>query len=403
MARRGENIYRRKDGRYEGRYIVGRKADGRPHFGYIYGYAYSEVKAKLTLAKATASQSKSLRTLGDGTAAVFIQYWLCNCAASRVKQSTYVRYCERVDSYIVPYFGDRQLRKIDESQVAAFIKMLEARGLAPSTIAGIARLLKSILAKALELHLVASNPCINMMMPEEREREIRVLSRSEQAALEALAANEKPSARLGVFLSLYTGLRIGEICALRWRDVDFACGDVCVRHTLQRIRTLDGKGAKTMLLEGEPKSKRSRRVVPMPRGLTNLLSEHRADAERDAYVLSGIATPIEPRTLRAQFKRLTTKLGVALPFHSLRHTYATRCLENHFDIQALSELLGHSNSAITSKIYAHSVSEHKRSLVGRISVLSETNKPSNKPSSATKKGAKSEQLLPLSEYMSSTV
>jgi len=403
MAKRGENIYKRKDGRYEGRYIVGRKACGKPRFGYIYDYTYSAVKARLTLAKAVASHSESLRTLGDGTAAAFVRYWLENCAAPRVKQSTYVRYCERVDSYIAPHFGEQQLRRIDESQIAAFIKMLEARNLAPSTIAGVARLLKSILAKALELHLLTSNPCANMVLPEEREREIRVLSRSEQAALEAHAANDKSCVRLGVFLSLYTGLRIGEICALRWRDVDFAFGDVHVRRTLQRIKVIDEKNAKTTLLESEPKSKRSRRVVPMPHGLVTMLAEHRAAAERDAYVLSGSTTPLEPRTLRAQFKRVTEKLGVALPFHSLRHTYATRCLENHFDIQALSELLGHSNSAITSKIYAHSVSEHKRGLVSRIDVLSETNKPSNKPSAATKSGKKSEHLQHLREHVSPTM
>ena len=380
MAKRGENIYKRKDGRYEGRYIKGRKVDGKPIFGYIYAYTYSEVKTRLVQVKAAANNDKSIRIIGKGTLSDFLYYWLENITKERVKESTYARYCERIYGYIIPALGDLTIYKISKAQIQNFVDGLSNKGLAPSTVVGITQVLCSSMKKASELNLTKTNPCLGIILPSVNIKEASALDRSEQIKIEQLAISAGTSLELGVFLSLYTGVRIGEVCALRWRDIDFFTETIAIRNTVQRIKNFGNGEAKTMLLEDAPKSKRSLRRIPLPAEIADKLRHYSKGIPSDYYILSGSAKMMEPRTLRAQFHKITAKAGLPIPFHTLRHTYATRCLEHNFDIQTLSELLGHANATITMRVYAHSVFEHKKLLTSRIQILSKNYKPSNEPS-----------------------
>jgi integrase len=382
MARRGENIYKRKDGRYEGRYIKGRSMEGKARFGYVYGYIYAEVKATLTLAKAAARQSAPVRIIGKGSLADFLCFWLENVMYERVKTSTYAQYHERIYTHIVPMLGQIPVCRLTKEQAQAFVNGLSEKRLSHTTVRSIAGVLCSAMKKAVELRLASVNPCVDLSLPQGETKERRALDRSEQIRLERLLPLGGHKTELGVLIALYAGLRIGEICALRWRDIDLSSDTLTVRGTLQRVKNLGKQGPKTKIVEGTPKSKRSKRIIPLPAGLAEKLRSYRNDTPASCYILSGSEIPIEPHTFRKRFNRLSVQAGLDVSFHTLRHTFATRCLEHNFDIQTVSELLGHATASVTIQVYAHSVFEHKRLLTSRVHILSEVYKPSNEPSAA---------------------
>ena len=383
MAKRGENIYKRKDGRYEGRYVRGHSVEGKTLFGYIYAYTYAEVKQSLTLAKAASKQAEPVRFIGKGTLGEFLLWWLKNVMRERVKASTYAQYQERIIHHIIPALGGVAVCKLSTEQVQEFVNVLSGKGLAASTTINIARLLRSAMQKAVELHVASVNPCDDVTLPNFEIKTRRALDRTEQVQLEQMAANAGKNVDIGVFLALYGGLRIGELCALRWRDFDLFSGTLTVRSTLQRIRNFEGGAAKTVLAESAPKSKRSMRQIPLPADVADKLRRYGKDAFGDNFILTDSIKPLEPRTLRARFDKIANNAGLSIPFHSLRHTYAARCLEHNFDIQTLSELLGHATANTTLTVYAHSVLEHKRLLTSRLCILSKIYEPSNEPSFAS--------------------
>jgi len=370
MAKRGENIYKRKDGRYEGRYIKGYKADGKPLFGYVYAYTYKEVKAALVQAKTTIKADKTLIITGAGTLKEYLESWMHSNVKDRVKASTYAQYYDRINKHIIPEIGQIQINHIDCSNVQDFVNGLNNKKLATSTIYSIVSVLHSALKEALKLNLISFNPCEGVYIPKKATQERRPLTRYEQIQLEQQLIYCNECVTLGVLIALYAGLRIGEICALQWKDIDLLAGSIIVSKTLQRIKNFDGT-SRTLLVEGKPKSKYSIRKIPLPPGLIVKLNNCAGNKYMNNYVLSGSYTPVEPRTLRAGVAKLTKSINLDIPFHSLRHTYATRCLENNFDIHSVSELLGHSGAIVTSQVYAHSLLEHKRLLVSRLNILSE--------------------------------
>lgn len=387
MARRGENIYKRKDGRYEGRYFKGRNINGKILFGYIYGRTYTEVKQRLIKLK---NSNPKLNVLNDKselyeTVYDYMTYWLKEYAEKNVKESTYIRYYERIHGYIIPAIGNLKLSKVSQEVVKSFIDNLKNRKLSVSTIKGVYTLLNSSMKKAVLMQLISSNPCENIKMPSMEKKELNVLNRSEQIAIEIAASGHSKMAEIYTIVSLYTGLRIGEICALKWQDIDLYAGTLFVRSTLQRIKNIDSEiDSKTIIIEGTPKSENSYRNIPISLDIVKKLKNYKAitnNPNNKCYVLSGNLKPIEPRTLRYDFKRYLKSNNIPdISFHTLRHTYATRCIEYNFDIKTLSELMGHSNVSTTLKVYTHSVTEHKRDLSERIRILSQFNEPSNKPS-----------------------
>lgn len=374
MPRRGENIYKRKDGRYEGRYIKGRQLNGKICFGYIYGHSYTEVKTKLIKFKSIENPKKIIysKTRDTYTLSEFLDYWLEKVIKDTVKYSTYIRYYERIHGYIIPVIGTMKISKITSDTVRAFTESLTDKKLAPSTVRGIVKLLSSVMKTAYEMEIISVNPCNNIKLPDNETKEVKALTASEQIAIENAAVNHSMMAELYIFISLYTGLRIGEICALKWSNIDFISGTLYVQSTVQRIKDLnENKSSKTMILEGKPKSRHSTRYVPLSAQIVEKLKEYKGKTEDNCYILSGSEKIIEPRRVRYDFKKILKKAKLdSISFHTLRHTYATRCMERNFDIKTLSELLGHSDASTTLKIYTHCVSEHKKLLSERIQILS---------------------------------
>jgi integrase len=369
MARRGENIYRRKDGRWEGRYMKGRKEDGKPRYGYVYGAGYGAVKSRLLRLKH--------RYLGvgpgyAGTFSDFARSWLAEAPPGSRKPSTVAFYATLLRVHLLPAFGARALPDITRADVEAFARALAGTGMRGNSARNVTGLLNRIMKAAAARGLLPFNPCAGVSFPGREAAPMPALRRPEQRRLEKEAAKDRDGA--AVLLALYTGMRIGELCALRWEDVDLVAGVVCVRRTLQRIPAADGPN-KTETVFGAPKSVYSRRSIPLTPSLRRLLKEA-ARGRAGEYVISRGRGFAEPRAVRYRFRRILEKAGLPLiRFHTLRHTFATRCMETGADVTTLSRLLGHSSVKMTLDIYTDSTPERKAAAINRIGRLNLSGTP----------------------------
>lgn len=351
MARRGENIYKRKDGRYEGRFIKGRKADGRPSFGYVYGRRYQDVRSRLLVEKASHLQeSEKLHDHGY-TVSSWMERWLTHEVRLQVKISSYQTYRNLFDHHITPALGEVRLSLLTKEMIQAFAEEEQAVGKAFNTVKGACRLLCAGLENAVANGILKKNPCRKIRIHRTKVTEQCTLSAAEQHLLSDSCAGEE---RLPALLGLYCGLRLGEVCALKWSDIDWEKQTLSVCRTAQRIRITGEDQRKSMLMVGTPKSASSRRVLPLPAFLVDLLQQLWRNKHSQEYVF-GEHTPAEPRTVQRRFQKLSTSLGLRhVHFHSLRHTFATRLLELGVDVKTVSVLLGHASPRITLDVYAHS-------------------------------------------------
>lgn len=261
MPRHGENIYKRRDGRYEGRYVIGKTAGGKTKFGYIYGYQYTEVRCVLLQKKAECLErsycpQSRLPLLKD-----WLKYWLENEILGCVKDTSFQVYRRQIEGHLLPRLGHFTLPELTPAVIYDFASQLEASGLAYSTIKSIFRLLNASLRYAQEEGLILKNPCKKIKIHPREASEQRVLDRSEQEMVrnEALAQNDLPT-----LLSLYTGMRLGEVCALKWADIDWERKTIAVRRTVQRLSKGRAAEPHTFLTAGAPKSKRSNRLPSVP-------------------------------------------------------------------------------------------------------------------------------------------
>ena len=355
MARHGENIYQRKDGRYEGRYVLGKKPNGQTRFGYVYGRKYTEVKRLLLQKKAEYSHSSGQHPavrLQDWTA-----FWLENEVLGSVKPSTFQVYRNQMKKHILPYFYNLTLPQLTPPMVYEFLKKLEADGLSQTTIKSIFRLLSAALRFAVEEGQIMKNPCQKIRLRPQQRREQRVLTRGEQEKLQTLCMEELP-----VMLCLYTGMRLGEVCALKWTDIDWNNKTVSVLRTVQRLKEEQSLGRKTKLVLDVPKSKHSQRRLPLADFLLEKLKTAFSQTAYPSGFLFGTSKwAMEPRTVQRHFSRLVKKAGLTgVHFHTLRHSFATRLLELGVDILTISALLGHSSAKTTLDFYGHSLFDQQR-------------------------------------------
>lgn len=367
MSKKGENIYKRKDGRWEGRYVKGRGEDGKLRYGYCYGRSYREVKERLTDAavaeKLRMPTSSGMRGMRFGDAC---REWLALCRY-RVKESTLVKYTAIAERHLVPRLGACYLHTLTTSRIESFKgRLLTEDALAVKTVRDILGVLRSVLIYASKQSPYAF-VMPEIVYPRGSGNEMRVLSREEQARLVNYLLEETDGCKLGVLLALSCGLRIGEVCALRWGDVSLAEGTVRVGATMQRLRSLSGEEARTRIIIDTPKSGASARIIPLGEEVRRLCEMHLGRA--DAFVLTGEKVRfVEPRVLQYRFAGYAKACGLeGVHFHTLRHTFATRCVEAGFELKSLSEVLGHASPKITLERYVHSSMELKRSNMNKLS------------------------------------
>lgn len=366
MARRGENIYKRKDGRYEGRYIVGRTSTNKTKFGYVYAGTYTEVRNLLTQRKALQLRlhpKQSVQPRADTTYGEWASRWLDKNVRPNVRQSTYTNY-RNMMAHLLRAFAGHLVSDMDTDEIRAAIRGFEANGLAQSTCQGIFRILKSSLQAAFEEGLILKNPCYRLKSASKTNQEQRVLSPNEQKRITAVLRSTKDLASL---CGLYLGLRVGEVSGLMWTDINWEESTLTVRRTVQRTAH-PGDVRKTTISIGPPKTLSSYRTLPIPAFLMQLLREQDKQHHGN-YIFGKAESAAEPRNLQRKLSGALKRIGFSgVHFHTLRHTFATRLLELGVDIKTVSVLLGHSSVRITLDCYAHSTLEQRRKAIRLLEV-----------------------------------
>ncbi len=363
MARRGENIYKRQDGRYEGRYVIGRTSEGRTRFGYVYGRQYAAVRDELAKKKARLIDNRGDAAKGSLTLGEWMESWLQGEMQGSVRPSSYQTYINMYKHHLENSLGSWEISRITPESIRFFLQSLHEKGLAPSTVRAVYRLFSAAMKAAQEEDLIYKNPCVRIRLQNPPPPEQRVLSAQESRAIFVDAMAQKD---LAVLLGMYTGMRLGEICALRWEDVDFEQQTVTVRRTAQRLTKPVEDDQKTSLAVGVPKSAKSFRSLPVPAFLMTMLEEYGGPSPA-GYLFGTETRAAEPRTIQRRFQRMTERLNLSdVHFHTLRHSFATRLFELGVDIKTVSSLLGHSSSRTTLDFYAHSLLDHQRAAIDKL-------------------------------------
>lgn len=282
-----------------------------------------------------------------------------------VKKSTYAAYQLLIQNHIKPYFGD--LYEVNEEKVQQFVFDKLDAGLSEKTIRDIIIVLKMILKFGIKNGYLEYVQIDDKFPSKQEKKDLDVLSKADQKKFMEHLRNNFTFKNLGIFICLSTGMRIGEICGLRWCDVDTAEGVIKVRHTLQRIYIIEGETRHTELLLDTPKTANSVRDIPMSSELLKMLKSLNKVVNENYYVISNDIKPIEPRTYRNYYKKLCKQLDIPeLKFHGLRHSFATRCIESKADYKTVSVLLGHSNISTTLNLYVHPNKEQKKKTIDKM-------------------------------------
>ena len=355
MARRGENIRKRKDGRWEGRYIKARTPEGKIQWGYVYGTAYMEVKRVLIQRKAEAGFYNLNRT--DLTFEALAEVWLHSLRNS-IKESTYAHYSYTLHKYLLSVLSKVPVASLEESFLERAMQQIVAptdaahKPLGNSSARECLSMLRRICKYAAHLRLIRPME-LEVALPKAIDKISAPLSPAEQQRLhQYVQANPTPR-KIGLLLGLELGLRIGEICGLQWSDFDLKLGTLNINRTVCRISCGNGH---------------TKVEIPLPKQLLILLKKLRGSASNAAWFLSGSESkPTEPRCYRKSIKAYLKQATVRqVRPHALRHTFATTCLQAGCDVKTLSELLGHANANITLQRYVHSDLTRKRREMNRI-------------------------------------
>lgn len=376
MPRKGENIYKRKDGRWEGRYIKSRDRSGKAKYGYVYGKSYREAKQKQRNAiiklKDSPENENNQVILDRSTIRLLSDDWLTSIKP-QIKQSTINKYNNLLVSYILPYLGDVDIHDLTVDKLYECCNYLlqkggkQGTGLSAKTVSDTLSLIRRIVGYAAcrGHNTLCTGRELSINQP---AKGINVLSQSEQNILCQYLYHNQNERNLGILLCLFTGLRIGELCALEWADISLESGTIYVHQNIQRVQ-IKGKGSKkTEVVITTPKSQCSIRTIPIPEFMISILKS--ADMEHQGYLLTGSKKYLEPRTMENHFRKILDTISIRkVNFHTLRHTFATRCIEVGFDIKSLSEILGHANVNITLNRYVHPSFQLKKENMERLSVF----------------------------------
>lgn len=351
MAKKGINIYKRRDGRWEGRYKNGFRADGKPKYRSVYARTYGEVREKLLKLKSAEQKNITPCSL---TVEYLFDEWL-NMKKSCIKDSTTANYVFKINKHLKPFFSGLKFSLLSPKTVYNFIQKKQSEELSAKYISDMVVILKSM-AKYTAKTYHCANEIADIEPPKYAKKELKLYTKNEQKILKSALLKEANPTKLGILLCLFSGIRIGELCALKWSDINLSNSLLYITKTCQRIKC----GNSTKIVITSPKSTSSDRVIPFPEFLLNILKDF-TPSEKNSYLLSGSEKIVEPRTMQYRFKSILKKANLpSANFHSLRHIFATNCIEIGFDVKTLSEILGHGTVEITLNRYVHSSISRKR-------------------------------------------
>ena len=384
------SIRKRKNGQWEGRYTIGYDSHGKQKQVSVYGKTRAEVAKKIN-EKVSAIQNGTYIVPRDLTLSEWLNIWLTSYAYIKVRPSTYASYQAYVERHVSPLIGGLQLQKLTTNQLQVFFneKRMNGRidgkgGLSPKTIRNMYNMLHEALQQAVINKILSVNVSEGVVLPSKEEKEIIVFKPEEQRAI--IEAARKDRLGFAIELDFFTGLRLGELCALKWSDIDLAAKEFRVRRTLQRVQKkssdIKAKGKRTQIVEGAPKTKKGNRVIPLTDTMLQKLLVHRArqlfEKQRlgkayndNGYVFANeFGGLIEPNYLRKVYRRILKDAKAPLHhFHTIRHTFATRAIENDMPVKVVSEILGHSSVQLTMDLYCHPSVSAKRNVLEKMENL----------------------------------
>lgn len=357
MPKRGENIYKRKDGRWEGRIKKTAACSNERKYKYFYGKTYKEVRQKMEEYRKSPSQTEELPAWNMREAS---EIWLRN-GKPEWKPTTYRVYRQAIDKYVIPILGTMKINKINVQILEKFRLQIEEgnASLSHNYQCYICALVRRILFHAknkygCEIQVPALSVARN------KKNRIELPGDYSLAVLENyLLQNSADDTCLGILIALYTGIRIGELCALMWEDIDLEEQVIHIRKNLQRTMETEGGTNKTKVVLLNPKTANSLRFIPIPPALCGLMKDRKKST---GFIISGVRKEwIDIRTLQYRFKQILRQCGIGyFNFHMLRHAFATRCIAMGVDMKSLSEILGHSSVQITMSLYVHPTIQQKK-------------------------------------------
>ncbi len=359
MAKRkyGEgSIFLRKDGRWEGRVVVGYKENGNPETKSVTAKTQSECKEKLQELKEqcgrTTDRLKPDMPFGD-----WMDFWFQNFSKPKIRETTMECYENRIYNHIIPEIGKIPLCKLTQNDLQQFYARLKkggrrrlveyyGEGLSDRMVRSCHTTCRTALEKAVTEGLITTNPAIGCRLPPKKAKEMQVLTQDEIRRF-LVQANEEGYYEF-FLLELTTGMRRGEILGLQWKDVNFATGELHIRRQVVK------KGAQTQITK--PKTKSSIRTLILPPDMLDILAEHKKNATCEWVFPSPVkeGEPRNPDSLYGRFQKILKRAQCKkVRFHDLRHTFATMALENGMDIKTLSAMIGHISAETTLNIYSH--------------------------------------------------
>lgn len=360
MPKRGENIRKRKDGRWEARILT-----DTGKYKSVYAQSYYEVKEK---SKQSRDITSNKHYKYNVTFEYVCQQWIKDNSFKN-KQSTTAIYIHICNKHIIPYFGKMKPENIDSNHINTFIRYKTYQGnLEPKSIYDIVAVLLQIIKYSERQRYIYSFK-YDITMPVVHKKELEVLTRTEQEKLVRHIKSSITNENIGILLSLYAGLRLGEICALQWQDIDLNEGVISITKTMQRI-AVENKSTKTEIIIDTPKSQKSIRKIPVPDFLLYELKRLSQGCFDSYYLLTSSPSKfIEPRAYQYKFKKYLKEANIRdINFHALRHTFATRAVEQGMDIKSLSEILGHSTVNFTLDRYVHPSISLKKQNIEKLAV-----------------------------------
>lgn len=380
MSKRGNgegSVCRRPDGRWQGSITIGRDDRGRLIRKYFYGKTRKETSEKLNRAIEELRDNRFINKSDNPTVEQWCHEWLWSYKRNSVKQKTFDQYETILRTHIIPDLGDIRLADLKTMHIQRIINKMHDSGLSHRTIEVMKIVMHAALKQAQRNKLVSENVCENVVLPRKQPKHIRVLNEDEQTKL--IAALKDNYIGRGLLFALYTGMRRGEVLALKWSDYDKNEKTISITKALNRVRTYNKDGNKTMLTVTTPKTDTSIRTVPLIDKAVELLAEHKRRQERymelvgdyytdnDLIFSSSRGDYLDPGNFNRKLNKTVKKIGIPrISPHVLRHSFATRGLEAEVSLKAMQELLGHSSITVTGDIYTHILKEQKRKEISKL-------------------------------------
>jgi len=292
-----------------------------------------------------------------------LELWLERYMKHTIKIRTYNRYKSICELHLIKDLGEYELEELKPNVLQDFLLKKIDDHYSTNTIKGIVSVLKQALKLAITLEFVDKEYCSNLKMPSSEEKEISVFTKKEQQLIESFCLNHKKRNYIGIVICLYTGIRLGELLALTWDDIDFNSNLLTINKTSYSAK-VDGK---TQIIVDKPKTKKSNRVIPLPNQLVKLLKIIKKESNSKYVITTRNSGMVGNRSYQRTFKFILKKVNVPYRnFHSLRHTFATNAIELGMDVKTLAEILGHTNAMITLNRYSHSLLNYKIEMMNKL-------------------------------------